>query len=199
MGIAADEVIRTTTAEAVLGWLTFGEMTGYEIRGYVEEATGNFWRESFGQIYPTLRRLRVEGLVELVEAGAVSARREAGRPESKRYRITATGRERLDRWLATPSREQVPRSELLLKIFFCPPEKIEVVRTQVRGFRTAQERDLARYDGIEAEMRRTRGHNPRLPLWLMTVRYGQAETRALLDWAEEAMRMCDAVEAGRPV
>lgn len=194
-----EEVIRTTTAEAVLGWLSFRPMSGYEIRGYVDEATGNFWKESFGQIYPTLKRLREEGLVELVEMGHGTVRREAGRPDSKTYRITAAGKERLGRWLETPSREQVPRNELLLKIFFCPPEKVEVVREQVRGFRGAQERDLARYDGMEAEMRRVRGQDSRMPLWLMTLRYGQAETQALLAWADEALRMCDAMEAGRPV
>ncbi len=199
MSDVAEEVIRTTTAEAVLGWLSIRPMSGYEIRGYVDEATGNFWKESFGQIYPTLKRLREEGLLELVEIGEETARREAGRPDSKTYRITAAGRARLDQWLETPSREQVPRNELLLKIFFCPPEKVEVVREHVRGFRVAQERYLARYDGIEAEMRRVRGHDPRMPLWLMTLRYGQAETQALIEWTDEALWMCDAMEAGRPV
>ena len=48
-------------------------------------------------------------------------------------------------------------------------------------------------------MRRVRGHDPRMPLWLMTLRYGQAETQALIKWTDEALWMCDAMEAGRPV
>ena len=53
----SEDVERTTTAEALLGMLSLGPMSGYEIRQPIEESIGNFWRESFGQIYPTLKRL----------------------------------------------------------------------------------------------------------------------------------------------
>ena len=50
------------TTHAILGFLTWGPMSGYEIRKRVEESIGNFWSVSFGQIYPELRRLEAEGL-----------------------------------------------------------------------------------------------------------------------------------------
>ena len=177
-----------------MGWLSVKPMSGYEMRRQIEGSTGNFWQESFGQIYPTLKRLLGEGMVELVK-DVVGERR----TESKVYRLTVAGQERLEKWLESPSRPQVARNEMLLKIFFSGPVPVDVVRRQVRAFCERHELALQRYAGIEQTLRRDRGHDSRLPLWLMTLRFGQAESRAMVAWAEEALGMCDGIERERAV
>ena len=42
------------TSTAVLGVLSIGSLTGYEIRQAISTVLGHFWHESFGQIYPCL-------------------------------------------------------------------------------------------------------------------------------------------------
>src|SRR5437867_4405478 len=99
------------TTHVVLGLLGVSPMTGYDIKKQVEEVTGHFWRESFGQIYPVLGRLCAEGLVTR------SAERNGGRRRFV-YRITPRGRQALRRWLRTPPEPDPVRRELLLKLFF---------------------------------------------------------------------------------
>ncbi len=55
------------TQYALLGILSQCEMNGYEIRKYIETTISFFWNESFGQIYPTLKRLEEEGLIREFE------------------------------------------------------------------------------------------------------------------------------------
>lgn len=180
--------------------LSLGPMSGYAMRQLMDWSTGNFWRESYGQIYPTLRKLLERGMVEFAagEGGECGARGGTGR-ESKAYRLTEAGRARLDTWLRSPSRPQVARNELLLKIFFSGLVPVEVVRGQVRAFCEVQEGLLAKYAAIEERLRREAATDKRLPLWLMTLRYGQAESGAMVGWAAEALRMCDAMDEGRAV
>lgn len=99
----------------ILGMLGRGPRSGYDIKQLVDRSTRFFWAASFGQIYPELRRLEVEGLIERHEEPDPDAR---GRTV---YRLTARGREELERWLAEPAAELRYRDEWLLKIFFSEP------------------------------------------------------------------------------
>src|SRR3954465_5468018 len=52
------------TARVLLGMIRKGGRTGYEIKQLVDRSTRFFWAASYGQIYPELRRLEEEGLIE---------------------------------------------------------------------------------------------------------------------------------------
>src|ERR671926_490438 len=56
-------------AYVILGALRAEPKSGYEIKRLVDKATRVFWAASYGQIYPELRRLRDDGLIEAL-AGA---------------------------------------------------------------------------------------------------------------------------------
>ena len=172
------DVAKTTTAEALLGLLTLKPMSGYELRQMISDSIGNFWSESFGQIYPTLKRLEAEGLVH----GA-----EGDRPGSTRYQLTPAGRDRLAAWLAVMPRPSVPRNEALLKLFFGNHAPIETMVRQVEAQRDQALSDLARYHAIAEQLEQQRISNPGRPFWLMTVRYGLAEARAHLAWCDESL------------
>ena len=90
-----------------MGLLSLGPMSGYQLRQLIDESIGNFWTESYGQIYPTLRRLAAEGMV------TVKTEREKGRAERKVYTLTKAGHNRLRDWLNLPAQQQVPRNDLL--------------------------------------------------------------------------------------
>src|SRR5262249_13920193 len=83
------------TEYVILGLLSSAPKSGYAIKKEVEEVIGHFWKESFGQIYPALERLQAQGLVQRDPEPAGQRRRFV-------YTITASGREALRAWLATP-------------------------------------------------------------------------------------------------
>jgi DNA-binding PadR family transcriptional regulator len=183
---------RTTTAEALVAMLSLGAMSGYELRGIIEESIGNFWSESFGQIYPTLKQLQANGLV-CASAGA--------RPGSKVYSLTDLGRQSFREWLGVPPQPQVMRNELLLKLFFGNHAENASVREQIEQERRSLELDLARYELIEARIKLEHGDHPGLPYWLMTVNYGKAEATALIGWCDETLAQLEmlAAKAGEAV
>jgi DNA-binding PadR family transcriptional regulator len=171
---------KTTTVEALLGILSLQPMSGYEMRQFMERSTSNFWSESFGQIYPALKSMLAEGLVELT-ANAEDAK------ERKVYRITEAGQRRLREWLGVPARSQVRRYELLLKVFFGNRAEPGVMAGQVRLWRERFERELERYAGMQQHLERVHAGNPAMPFWRMTLRYGLAEARMIVAWCDETL------------
>ena len=182
----AEESGRTTTFEALLGILSLGPMTGYEVRQRIEVSIGNFWSESFGQIYPALNKLRREGLVEAAEAG------KKGR---KVYSLTPAGRTRLKAWLAVIPPPRKLRDEMLLKVFFGGQSGAEVVRAQVAEARARHVADLERYDSVEPFIRERHGKSAGLPYFLMVLNHGRMKTRALVAWADETLAALDEIAA----
>ena len=165
--------------------LSLRPMTGYEIRQTIEQSIGNFWRESYGQIYPTLKRLVGDGLAEVVSearGAKVTGRRTV-------YRLTPEGRKRLRSWLKTPSVEQVPRNEMLLKIFFSGRHvPVAVVRRQVEAYRERHMAELDRYAGIQRWMEKAHADHPDRPYWVMTLEFGCAESEAYVRWSERTLK-----------
>src|SRR6266487_1653551 len=101
------------TEYAVLGLLTLGERSGYELDKLAQRSIGYFWRPAKSKIYAILPRLVARGLAD------VSPVVQEGRPDKQLYRITEEGETALRDWL--DSRESisgVARDGLLLKLFF---------------------------------------------------------------------------------
>jgi PadR family transcriptional regulator, regulatory protein AphA len=126
----------------ILGALSWGPRSGYEIKQLVDKATRFFWAASYGQIYPELRRLEAAGLV----AGAADP--QGGRRRT-RYTLTPEGHARLREWLVDESAGYELRDEGLLKLFFAdalePGERLDVVR----ALRADREAVLAQLRALE--------------------------------------------------
>src|SRR3954447_16921321 len=102
------------TEYAVLGLLTFGERSGYELDKLAGRSIGYFWRPAKSKIYAILPRLVERGLAK--SSTVVQERR----PDKTLYRITRQGRHALRAWLASepPPGGHPGRNPLLLKLFF---------------------------------------------------------------------------------
>lgn len=97
---------------ALLGVLSLGSMSGYDLKKTIEESVGYFWKENYAQIYPMLKVLEHEGLA------VGSTEKHEGKPDRRVYTITEHGKEVLKDWLVEPfGGMQVERNELLLKLF----------------------------------------------------------------------------------
>jgi len=168
------------TRYVVLGMLTLGEMTGYALRQAIAGSVGHFWQESYGQLYPTLRRLVSEGLAQ-----ATPTRGGPGRAGAS-YRITARGRAELARWVALPPVAAPQRNELLLKIFFAgavapgtTEGNLEKVAGKLRG-------ELAALEAISEQLGGELGKHPDAPYWQLTLDFGLRALRGTLDWIDHA-------------
>src|SRR6266702_3388689 len=88
---------------AILGVLSYGPMSGYAIKKFIQQSISNFWNESYGQIYPILKQLTSEGLA------SSHAEKQEGKPERYMYTLTGKGWEALQQWLTEPAEHLVGR------------------------------------------------------------------------------------------
>jgi DNA-binding PadR family transcriptional regulator len=173
------------TQFAILGFLTLDPMSGYDIKKLVEQSTENFWSESFGQIYPALRRLSGDGLIEKQEDPS-----EGGRPRHV-YSINDRGREALAAWLRESTDPPPVRIELLLKLFFGARCDRDTNRRQILAYREQMERDLERYRSIDERLHREHADAADLPYWLLTLRFGERDRAAHIAWCDEALAVLE--------
>ena len=175
------------TAYVVLGILAIESgQSGYAIRKMIEGTVGFFWGESYGQLYPTLKRLTADELIT------------ARRPKSgtrQEYSITPTGRAALEQWLALPYRDDPPRDEFLLKLFFGHEAAPSVALAHLRDFQQKHREGIAMLAQIEAVSRARSAHLPGFPFWILTLTYGIARMRAELEWSETAVAALASLEA----
>ena len=170
---------------ALLGLLTLGPASGYDLKRLTETSLRFFWNESFGQIYPALKRLEAQGLATAQPSP------QRGRRARQVYAITDAGRATLKTWLAEPVDPQPPRLEILLKLFFGRQAGEPVNRRHLRGFRQRHQAMLAQLDAIQATLNTEHNRHPDLPFWLITLDFGRRMAQMALDW-------CDAAEASLP-
>jgi len=165
----------TAVTWVVLGLLSRRELSGYDLKTAIDRAIRHFWAASYGQIYPELKRLEDQGLVE-------------GRPEPSGgrartvYDLTKAGRAALEQWLAAaavPSYEL--RDEGMLKLFFSdslPELRIE----NIRAMREREERMLAHLRAIEP-------HASQGPAGAyLTLQLGIGSTEWAIDWCAATER-----------
>lgn len=99
------------------------DVTGYELKGIINDSTGFFFPAHLSQIYPSLKKMTGNGWV------VYSITTRETKPDLKRYRITDEGIEALEEWLVQPFDFQKTRSNYdmyFMKLIFMghlPPDK----------------------------------------------------------------------------
>jgi DNA-binding PadR family transcriptional regulator len=175
------------TKYAVLGLLTYAPLSGYDIRRIYADSLGNFWSESYGAIYPILKRLEDEGLATR------EVERQSGRPDRNVYSITDLGRAEMQRWLAQPPDPVRERVEVLLKLFHGWEVGPAVMIEHVRRTRAEHVALLERYAHYDEMM--TRDNEPPSPYWLMTVSCGRHTSEAYVAWCDETIAKLEQLPA----
>lgn len=177
------EMERTPTANVILGMLSWGPKSGYEIKALVDDSTRFFWAASYGQIYPELRRLSDAGLIEGTDKA------NGGRKRTE-YALTAAGRTRLREWLEADPEVFELRDEGLLKLFFASAEPRSAAGTLAAKRRKHLDA-VQRFREIEASGK-PEGYA------LMVLRYGIEMNEWMADWCERAESSSAAAAKGDP-
>jgi PadR family transcriptional regulator AphA len=164
----------------VLGLLSAGEQSGYDLKKRADSSVGYFWTPAKSRIYAILPRL--------VEAGLVRRRnvRQRGRPDKQLYRLTPEGRRALVSWLARgPVEPDLERHLLLLKLYFGELAGPEALIEQVRERREEVERFRAELELADLSARARRAERDDLYSRL-TRMYGLMWADAIIAWARAA-------------
>ena len=170
----------SSSMEVLLGLLTIESMSGYDLGQTIRDSIGHFWNESYGQIYPNLKRLAAGGFV------TSKIERQKSRPDRHIYSITKKGRERLAKWLSVPPQSEIPRNEMLLKLFFGVQNSPEVSVEYVERMLENERGLLERFRKIHVAITSNKQY-PDTPYWKMAARFGEIELEAHLRWGEETL------------
>jgi DNA-binding PadR family transcriptional regulator len=166
---------QTAVTPVVLGLLSLGPRSGYDIKTVVDRSTRFFWAASYGQIYPELRRLEREGLIE----GEDAPRGERGR---RVYKLTKAGREALVEWLLGPTATIEYRDESLLRLFFADALPREQALMLLEGRKRGHEEYLEVLRAIDARP----GEDPAFVD--LVLRWGIAFNEWGAQWCEEQLQ-----------
>lgn len=112
----------------VLGIVNYEDMTGYDIKKYIESGIRVFYKASFGSLYPILKKLAIKGLVTMYESN------NGGRNKNY-YHITEEGKSVFENWLKTPIMMDDGNGTQLVKIYFydlLPEDKCRELLTKYR-------------------------------------------------------------------
>ncbi len=163
------------TRYAILGVLLEGPTTGYEIKSLMGRSTTYFWRESDSTIYPMLKVLAKEEKV-------ISKTAYVGKKKKEVFSITKTGRAEFKAWFESPTAEETPRNEFLLKLFFVTDRKKMIRLFQERLEKV--EKVHKEYKQIEERLGNLTD-SPRKEIRLTALRYGISLLESEIKWLND--------------
>jgi DNA-binding PadR family transcriptional regulator len=190
---------------ALLGVIKDTPLTGYDLVRHFQGTVGFLWSAPQSQIYPELRRMEAEGLVE----AKVAPR---GRRAQKRiYSVTDAGMAELRRWATDFMPLPAQRDPIVLKAAFFDLAPLDSVREQLRAhiaqFQWRMEQWQAREDAIRerrAELvevwlsrQPVEQHDNIIKLKIHALEGLIGRAHAEICWARQGLELCDEIEAGR--
>jgi DNA-binding PadR family transcriptional regulator len=163
---------------AILGFLNYEPMTGYDIKKMIDISVSHFWPAVQSQIYRTLSRMEQDGWL------AEETIPQPPRPPRKVYHLTDEGREELFRWLNEPQPLAETRLAWLIQIFFAGRLDDAQVLSLLEHQLAMQRARLAGFAAIpEENAEQMAQDDPRERFyWMLTVDYGVAQAIAQAQW-----------------
>ena len=155
----------------LLGLLTDGEQTGYELTREFDISLANVWGASHSQIYPELAKLEGAGLIRKTDAGPRG---------SQRYAITPEGATAVRTWLAETRPHESPRAEAIVRVFFLGLLAPEQAAAYLADLQREHRANLERYRAYAA---RCSLDDPATRWSRVALEAGIRHESALADWA----------------
>lgn len=166
------------TKYVILGLLTETPLSGYEIKKLINLRFRFFWSESYGQLYPELKRLTTAGLIEGLPPLDGSLR------GKQMYKLTDAGRAELVQWLVLPVATESVRLELLLKMYFASLAPKSNLLQQVDAFKAEHRRDLSILGQFRRELESIDDPYGNHGDILRVIDFGIRANQAYLDWSD---------------
>ncbi len=165
----------------ILGLLSEAPLNGYQIKKIVDGRFRFFWNESFGQIFPALKALAADGLIEEIQTDGTQNRRQ------KMYRIMPAGTDALQHWLIQPVEKETYRLEILLKMYFSNYTEADVMLNHMQAFQASHAQQLYILDQFQKELEGIIDQDENHREVLRVIDCGQKLNRAYLEWSRETI------------
>lgn len=172
------------TKYLLLGTMARCPQTGYSIKKWIENEYSHFWQESFGQIYPALKELVKEGLVESWESQVSK-----GKKKQIFYKITEAGRGELKKWLLEAPTIEKLRYEILLKVSFGADTEPEAVLKHLGEFEKRNENLIHEMDDFIETFENLKIQGKDYTSSELTALCGKYLYTAMKNWAQEAQKI----------
>lgn len=160
----------------ILGFLTYKNLTGYDIKQIMIQSTSNFANASFGSIYPALNKLERDGLInstKVIEDGKYK----------KVYCINEAGNDTFIKWLEEPIDFMRSYEEILAKIFFYEKLPKKKVSQLVEQLIEDINKKLEELENLEVEIRDEAGY-----FEISTLYFGIDHLRFMASWYEKFLK-----------
>ncbi|MEO3892214.1 PadR family transcriptional regulator [Nonomuraea sp. B5E05] len=190
---------------ALLAILTAEPMTGYDLVKYFDGSIAFVWNAPHSQIYPELRRMERDGLVEV----RVVPRGE--KAEKRIYSISETGFAELRNWLTTLAPYQGERDQYRLRSAHFEMATYDAARRQLREHLRHYSQALREWEQMVDDLENRRvsllqqrlaqrpeaEHEAIIAFRRFAFRGEAAKARTEIAWAEEGLALLDDLEAKR--
>lgn len=181
---------------AILGLVNREPMTGYDIKkAFDSRGLTNFWHAEHSQIYPELKKLVAEGLVEYETV----IRGE--KLETKLYEITDAGRKDFHDWLRDDVEiERTYKDIFRLRTFFndsmSKEEYLVLLRSQLQQH--IDKRDMLKAF-LDTDFRKLPHFNTRQMGDYLVLDGAVRREKTYVEWLEHCIRVFETGEAGEDV
>ena len=172
----------TTTEAALLGLLSRGAGSGYELSKRIERGVAFIWAPARSGVYAVLPRLVAKGYASREDVS------QTGRPDKQVYRLTRRGRAALREWLEEGALEpEISKNPFLLKLFFGAEMRPGAVIELVRARKQEAEATLVRLRAIEREILALGPDREKDYFNYFTLKWGLEYYRALIRWTDATL------------
>lgn len=172
----------------LLGLLSYGSMTGYELDKAFKASLSFFWQAKTSQIYRELDAM--EQNCWLTSKRVIQSEK----PNKRVYTITEGGKAEYAKWLSLPEADIADamrvKSAFLMRVFFAgdmsTEQSLEMLRTYRQKCLESSTELHAAYDAI-SQYGAIVGDDSKTEYWEISVLYGEAFFNAGLSWANKAI------------
>ena len=158
----------------IIGMVLNKALTGYDIKKEIELGIGNFYKVSYGSLYPTLKKLTEKGYLTLTEQTQVERLK-------KFYTATDSGRAVFMTWLTSPVDISAGTDAMLSRIFFFGELPREIRNQKLDEYEREIKKLKDTYTKIEAQfaddIKTDSGY-----FELSTLYYGLQTVQGMLRW-----------------
>ncbi len=167
----------------ILAILSEGAKSGYEIKKFLSREEVFYWRESYGNIYPILKKLKTHGLVRQIDANIRKKRRIY-------YEITEDGHTELHRWLTLPPALTRFRVELLMKLRFGEISGVDNMISNIEHYRKLNIAEIDECQELIESLKKT-GEGLTDEVRAIATLYLLRFKQAMNDWCTESIEILD--------
>ena len=162
----------------LIGMVLNEELTGYDIKKDIEYGIGNFYKVSYGNLYPTLKKL--------TEKGTLTMRKDAqGGREKIYYHATEQGKDEFLKWLSAPLDNKSVLENLMVKVFFFDELDADVCRDRLKECEFYLQQALMSLKSAEQDIRKL-GDNKHY-YSKSTMYFGIRNIMGSIEWVQHIM------------